>query len=85
MQVVYDPLPQKNRESLCQCHPRGYELVLAIETDLSRDPETRAQKLANGRLAQVYTPPVLPRVRILVSYLTGKVVLIYVFDWKIVE
>lgn len=85
MQVVYDPKPQRDRDELCRCHPRGHDLVMAIETDLSRDPLTRAQSLENGRLAQVYTPPVEPKVEILVSYLAGSTVLIKKFKWRYVD
>lgn len=81
MQVVYDPLPEAQRENLCRFHPRGQEIISAIEIDLSRDPLSRASKLAGGRYAQVYVPNVVPFVEIRIAYLVGDLVLIKVFNW----
>lgn len=82
MQVVYDSLPESQKEELKKAHLRGMELVWAIELDLSRDPLSRAHQLPNGRYAQVYTPDISPQIEIRVSYLVGdEKVLIKVFDW----
>lgn len=85
MQVSYEPLPEKQRDAFCQMYPRGWDIVQAIELDLSRDPISRARKLPNGRYAQVFTPPVPPPVEIRLAYLVGNNILIKVFQWAILD
>lgn len=85
MQVVYDLLPSQSRDSLCRDHPRGKAVADAIDLDLSRDPFSRAFQIKNGRLAQVYSPPVDPRVEILVVYLASDDrVLVKKFHWAFI-
>lgn len=84
MQIVYDPLPEAEKEAFKRFHSRGYEIVRAIETDLSHDPLTRAAKLTAGRYSQIFIPEINPPLEVRISYLVGDKILIKVFKWTVI-
>lgn len=82
MLVIYDTLPENDKERLKREHPRGCDLVRAIECALSRAPLTGAIEVRAKRYAQIFTPEIEPRIEVRVSYLVGDgKVLIKVFKW----
>lgn len=79
--LTYAALPESNRNSLAADHPRGDEIIQAIELDLTRSQGKNATRLPNGRFALVYTPPVTPALEIRIVYLfDGNSIHIKVFD-----
>ncbi len=79
--LSYSALSERNKECFSATHPRGREIILAIELDLIRLGDRNANRLPNGRFVQVYTPPVEPSVEIRVAYLLGDTgIHIKVFD-----
>ena len=83
MPVLYDPVPSAEKERMKKEHPRGLEIIEAIERDLSfgnLDEWATLVKKPN-RYAIVYTPEVSPPIEIRISFLLadGGKVLIKVF------
>jgi hypothetical protein len=69
MSVRYEYTADAGKEALKHEHPRGYDLVRAIEHDLSADPLTRANLIQPPNLyLQIYTPETAPPVEIMVTY-----------------
>ena len=69
MTVRYEYSAEAGKEALKREHPRGYDLVRAIERDLSADPITRASLIqAPNMYLQIFTPETTPPVEIKVVY-----------------
>lgn len=81
MQIVYDLLPEREKAQFTREHPRGWEILRGIESDLSRDPYTRATVLGDGRFAQIFSPEIAPPIEVRVAYLVGDKILVKVFRW----